>query len=178
MVKMLGLKIIPPPKSLFFIISILLTHLPISSHAFPGKVVGITDGDTVKILRTDNHIQVKIRLAGIDTPEKKQAYGQKAKKFTASLIANRVVEVKPITKDRYGRTVGYIYCNDQDVNLEIVKAGYAWVYRRYAPKPRSKADTYFAGENQARKRKLGLWADPHPVPPWEWRRTRRKHRKK
>ena len=89
------------------------------------------------------------------------------------MIANRVVEVKPITKDRYGRTVGYIYFNGEDVNLEIVKAGYAWVYRRYAPKPKSKADTYFAGENQAKNRKLGLWADPHPVPPWEWRKARR-----
>ena len=74
-------------KHIFFLILISIL-LPISAHAFPGKVVGITDGDTVKILRTDNHIQVKIRLAGIDTPEKKQAYGQKAKKFTASLIAN------------------------------------------------------------------------------------------
>ena len=160
---------------LFFLFLFFL--LPISASAFPGKVVGITDGDTVKILRTDNHIQVKIRLAGIDTPEKKQAYGQKAKKFTASLISNRVVEVKPITKDRYGRTVGYIYCDGEDVNLEIVRNGYAWVYRKYAPKPKSKADTYFAGENQARKRKLGLWADPHPVPPWKWRKARRKHRK-
>ena len=172
------MKRFPTTKHIFFLIvffGFLFLSIPVS--AFPGKVVSITDGDTVKVLRSDTHIQVKIRLAGIDTPEKKQAYGQKAKKFTASLIANRVVEVKPITKDRYGRTVGYIYCNDQDVNLEIVKAGYAWVYRRYAPKPRSKADTYFAGENQARKRKLGLWADPHPVPPWEWRRTRRNHRK-
>jgi len=81
---------------------IIVTLLPISVHAFPGKVVGITDGDTVKILRTDSRIQVKIRLASIDTPEKKQAYGQQAKKFTASLIGNRMVEVKPITKDRYG----------------------------------------------------------------------------
>jgi len=89
-------------KHIFFLILISIL-LPISAHAFPGKVVGITDGDTVKILRTDTHIQIKIRLAGIDTPEKKQAYGQKAKKFTASLIANRVVEVKPITEDRYGR---------------------------------------------------------------------------
>ena len=162
----------------FFLITIITFFLPISAHAFPGKVVGITDGDTVKVLRTDTHIQVKIRLAGIDTPEKKQAYGQKAKEFTASLIANRMVEVKPITKDRYGRTVGYIYSNDQDVNLEIVKAGYAWVYRKYAPKPKSKADEYFAGENQARKEKLGLWADPHPVPPWEWRHNRRNQGKK
>ena len=166
-------------KHISIVITLLLiiSILPISAHAFPGKVVGITDGDTVKILRTDTHIQVKIRLAGIDTPEKKQAFGQKAKKFTASLIANRVVEIKPITKDRYGRTVGYIYFNGEDVNLEIVRNGYAWVYRRYAPKPKSKADTYFAGENQAKNRKLGLWADPHPVPPWEWRKARRNHRK-
>jgi len=69
-----------------FLVALLI--IPISASAFPGKVVGITDGDTVKVLRTDTHIQVKIRLASIDTPEKKQAYGQKAKKFTASLIAN------------------------------------------------------------------------------------------
>jgi len=84
-----------------FLVTLLI--IPISASTFPGKVVGITDGDTVKILRSDTHIQVKIRLASIDTPEKKQAYGQKANKFTASLIANRVVEIKPITKDRYGR---------------------------------------------------------------------------
>jgi len=170
--------ILPSTKDIFFLILIYFLLLPISANAFPGKVVSITDGDTVKILRTDTHIQVKIRLAGIDTPEKKQAFGQKAKKFTASLIANRVVEVKPITKDRYGRTVGYIYCDGEDVNLEIVKAGYAWVYRRYAPKPKSKADKYFKCESQAKNRKLGLWADPHPVPPWEWRKARRNHRKK
>jgi endonuclease YncB( thermonuclease family) len=85
---MLGLKIIFPPKPLFLIIAIFLALLPISASAFPGKVVGITDGDTVKILRSDTHIQVKIRLAGIDTSEKKQAFSQKAKQFTASLIAN------------------------------------------------------------------------------------------
>jgi len=162
----------------FLTIFFLLLIFPAFCFSWPGKVVGVTDGDTVKVLRSDTHIQVKIRLAGIDTPEKKQAYGQKAKKFTANLIGGRVVEVKPITKDRYGRTVGYIYSDGQDVNLEIVKAGYAWVYRKYAPKPKSKAKRYFAGENQARKRKLGLWADPHPMPPWEWRHAKRIHKKK
>lgn len=174
---MLSLKIIPSPKSLFLTISIFFTFLPITSHAFPGKVVGITDGDTVKILRTDSRIQVKIRLASIDTPEKKQAYGQQAKKFTASLIGNRMVEVKPITKDRYGCTVAYIYCDGEDINLKIVKNGYAWVYRKYAPKPKSKAKIYFAAEDQAREKELGLWADPHPVPPWKWRHRKRNHRK-
>ncbi|MEA2109728.1 MAG: thermonuclease family protein [Pseudomonadota bacterium] len=134
------MKILLSTKQVFFIIVVIFFLLPISVPAFPGKVVGITDGDTVKVLRSETHIQVKIRLAGIDTPEKKQAFGQKAKKFTAGLLANRIVEVKPITKDRYGRTVGYIYCDGQDVNLAIVKNGYAWVYRKYAPKPKSKAD--------------------------------------
>ncbi|WP_267926080.1 thermonuclease family protein [Desulfolithobacter dissulfuricans] len=139
------------------------------SFAWNGQVIGVADGDTITVVK--NGQKVKVRLYGIDTPEKRQPFGQKAKKFTNSLVRKKTVYVEPIDKDRYGRTVGLVYINGQNVNELLVKEGYAWVYRKYCRE--SFCDDWMRHEKQAQDGKLGLWADSAPVPPWEWR-----HKKK
>jgi len=111
------------------LITTLLLLLPSLCYAWSGKVVSVTDGDTIKVLR--NGQQVKIRLYGIDTPEKKQAFGNRAKKATSVLVRNKMVEVEPVTKDRYSRTVALVYHGNVNVNAQLIYDGYAWVYRKY-----------------------------------------------
>lgn len=118
--------------------------------------------------------QVKIRLYGIDTPEKAQAYGNEAKKFTASLVAGKAVEIEPVTQDRYGRTVALVQVSGKNVNEEIVRAGYAWVYQKYCKK--SFCGDWYRFETEARKKGLGLWADKNTTPPWEWRHGQKERR--
>ena len=151
---------------------------PYSVFAWSGKVVNVSDGDTAKIVRSDTSEQVKVRFAGIDSPEKKQAYGQAAKKYVNGLIAGKIVRVEPVATDRYGRTVGYIWLNSKEINLKIVAAGYAWMYRQYSPKPKNRAARYHNAEASAKVRKAGLWQDGNPTPPWEWRKAKRSSRKK
>ena len=98
--------------------------------ALSGKVVSIHDGDTITVLSGKE--QTKVRLYGIDAPEKKQDYGQRSKQFLASLIAGQVVEVEPKGKDRYKRTLGIIRYKDQDINAQMVLNGYAWAYTKYS----------------------------------------------
>lgn len=146
-----------------YLISLCMAPLPL--YAWTGKVVGVTDGDTIKVLR--NREQVKIRLYGIDTPEKAQAFGNKAKRFTASLVAGKIVDIESVIKDRYGRTVALVRVAGKNVNEEIVRAGYAWVYRKYCKK--SFCGGWYDLEWIARNNRRGLWADKNAIPPWEWR---------
>lgn len=141
--------------------------------ALTGRVVKVSDGDTITVL-DDHHQQHRVRLYGIDTPEKKQAFGRVAGRATASMIAGQVVDVEKIDHDRYGRTVGIIRHNGRTINRELVKAGYAWVYRQYCKIPECKA--WLRDEAQARAQRLGLWQDRNPAPPWEWRRERKKRK--
>lgn len=130
---------------------------------FSGQVVGVLDGDTIDVLH--NSQAERIRLNGIDCPEKGQAYGKKAKQFTSTLVYGKSVTIKPLRKDRHGRTVGDVLLSDgTNVSRELVKAGLAWWYRQY-----SKDESLHALEDEARAAKLGLWADPNPIPPWEVR---------
>jgi len=133
--------------------------------AWSGKVVKVSDGDTITVLR--GFQQVRIRFYGIDAPEKKQAYGKAAKRHLISLIANRTVEIKPITQDRYGRPVVIVFAYGTNINQMMVQDGYAWVYREYCKK--AFCSQWLRLEEEARKQKLGLWSDSHPVPPWVWR---------
>jgi micrococcal nuclease len=136
---------------------------------FRGKVVGVTDGDTIKVLRRGR--QVRVRLSGIDCPEKRQAFGSRAKRYTSDLVFAKEVTVKVRDIDRYKRIVGEVVLKDgTNLNHALVRAGLAWWYRRYAPEDR----TLERLEKDARKNKRGLWADPDPTPPWEFRRRRRK----
>lgn len=131
--------------------------------AFSAKVVKISDGDTITVLSGKE--QTKVRLYGIDAPEKKQDYGQKSRQFLASLIAGQIVEVEPKGKDRYKRTLGIIHYKGQDINAQMVLNGYAWAYVKYSR-------IYVDQEKTARENKLGLWRDKEPAPPWEWRKGR------
>lgn len=132
-----------------------------------GKVVGITDGDTITLLDGGKR-QHKIRLHQIDAPEKKQDYGMRSKQSLSDLVFGRTVSVEVVDIDRYGREVGKIWAGPVDANLEQVKRGMAWVYAKYARDPR-----YYDAEASARRAKVGLWAQPNPVPPWEFRKRNR-----
>lgn len=140
---------------------LLLIMLHVSLFAFPAKVIKISDGDTITVLNSKE--QTKVRLYGIDAPEKKQDYGQRSKQFLASLIAGQVVEVEPKGKDRYKRTLGIIRYKDQDINAQMVLNGYAWAYVKYSR-------IYVDQEKTAREKKRGLWQSSDPTPPWEWRK--------
>jgi micrococcal nuclease len=148
---------------------LLFICFPLTAHAWMAKVVSVTDGDTIKVYNAEQG-QVKVRLYGIDTPEKGQPYGKAAGKHLASLIAGATVEVESVAKDRYGRTVGIVWGSGTNINQEMVKAGYAWVYSRYCDKPF--CEYWLALESEARQDKKGLWQEPNPVPPWEWRRRK------
>lgn len=142
---------------------LLLAILYASLFAFVGKVVSIHDGDTITVLNSKE--QTKVRLYGIDAPEKKQDYGQKSRQFLASLIAGQVVEVEPKGKDRYKRTLGIVHFKGQDINAQMVLNGYAWAYIKYSR-------MYVDQEKLARENKRGLWQSSNPTPPWEWRKGR------
>lgn len=147
-----------------FLILLLIVATHVHAENFTGQVVRIIDGDTVEILSDRN--SVRVRLAGIDAPEKKQAYGEKSRQFLASLIFRKNVEVVSQGKDRYGRELGFIHLPDgTNVNLSMVKNGMAWVYRQY-----SKDAVFLQAEDHARQSKIGLWADSDPVAPWKFRR--------
>jgi endonuclease YncB( thermonuclease family) len=130
-----------------------------------GRVVGISDGDTLTVLR--DREQVKVRLVEIDAPEKAQAFGEKSKQSLSELCFDKPATLTETGKDRYGRTLARVQCDGIDSNAEQVRRGMAWVYRKYAPKD----SPLYAVEAQAKAARRGLWADDAPVPPWEWRRT-------
>ena len=141
---------------------------PVPAFDLAGRVVRVADGDTVSVLDATN-TQHKIRLYGIDTPERDQPYGRSAQRALAKLVGDKRVGVVVVATDDYGRQVGTLYREGTNINLAMVAGGYAWWYRHYAPHERRLA----VAEEAAREQGLGLWADPHPVPPWEWRRGRR-----
>lgn len=134
-----------------------------------GKIVGVSDGDTVTLL-TSKNMEIKVRLEGIDCPEKKQAYGQKAKQFTSDLCFGKQVTLQKIKQDKYGRALGYIKLPDgTNLNKEILKAGYGWHFKKY-----NKSQELAALEQQAKAARKGLWADPNPIAPWVFRKMKRK----
>ncbi len=147
----------------------ILTATPALSQVITGKVVSIADGDTITVLDSSK-TQHKIRLYGIDTPEKGQAFGNSAKKYTASLTAGKTVKVIAYDIDRYGRTVGVVMVNGTNVNQSLLEAGYAWQYRKYCKE--SFCDNWLQLESNARVSMRGLWADD-PVAPWDWRKDKR-----
>lgn len=136
--------------------------------AYHGKVIKITDGDTLTLLLIKT--QYKIRLAQIDTPEKRQPYGNKAKQALSDLVFGKHIKAKIETVDRYGRYVADIYIDGKHVNAELIRVGAAWVYKKYV-----KDKKLFDIEQQARKDRVGLWGLPeaYRMPPWEWRKANR-----
>ena len=135
---------------------------------FTGKVVSVLDGDTIEVLH--NTRAARIRLSGIDCPEKGQAYGQRAKQAASALVYGKEVTLQTYGLDKHGRTLADVRLADgTNVNHALVKDGWCWWYRKYAP-----GDTILEGlEKEAREAKKGLWANPQPVPPWSYRKLRR-----
>jgi micrococcal nuclease len=132
----------------------LLTAIGLLAAAPPtttltGKVVGIADGDTLTLLV--DKTQTKVRLEGIDTPERAQPFGRKAGQALAKKVFGKVVQVDDLGKDRYGRTLGIVRLGTRDVNLELVREGWAWWYRKYAPKNKEPAAAETAVEPTARQ---------------------------
>ena len=158
-------------RSLFVVLALLCGHA--HAETLMGVVVGIADGDTITVLDAERQ-QHKIRLAGIDAPEKKQPFGQKSKASLSSMVFGKRVTVEWTKRDRYRRIIGLVLINGVDSNLEQVKAGMAWWYRQYAKEQTTpQRAAYETAENQAKAGRVGLWVDANPVAPWEFR-----HRKK
>ena len=154
--------------TLVLIVPLLFSPAPILANAFSGPVVSVLDGDTIEVLH-NNHAE-RIRLNGIDCPEKGQAFGKRAKQAASDLTFKKDVTLLTHGLDKYGRTLADVLLSDgANVNYTLVKDGWCWWYRKYAPK-----DTLLEGlEHEAREAKKGLWVDPHPIPPWEWRKRSR-----
>lgn len=147
-----------------------------------GVVVGVADGDTVTVLDADKS-QHKVRIAGIDAPEKAQPFGQRAKQRMSTLVFGKEVRLEGDKQDRYGRTVAKVWVSPRDcqgcpktldAGLAVLTSGLAWHYKKYqteqSPEDRER---YAFAEDEARTKRAGLWGDANPVPPWEWRKSRR-----
>jgi endonuclease YncB( thermonuclease family) len=150
----------------FLVVLLVLLLLPVLTLAteLQGRVVGVHDGDTVTLLMAGNQ-QVKIRLAQIDAPESDgQAFGQQSKQSLSGMVFNKNIRVEKDTIDKYGRTVGTIFVDGLNANREQIKRGMAWAYRKYLHD-----QSLLQVEDEARRAKVGLWSDPNPMPPWEYR---------
>lgn len=130
-----------------------------------GRVVKVVDGDTITLLTAEKK-QIKIRLYGIDAPEKKQAFGEKSRNFLADRVGGKVVEIKGMGVDKYKRFLAVIYFKGTDINAELVKNGYAWAFVKYS-------NDYIGLENLARRSKTGLWRDKNAIAPWEFRKNKK-----
>ena len=145
----------------------------LNAATLQGKAVHVADGDTITILDATN-TQHKIRLQGIDAPEKAQAFGQKSKQSLHQLVHSKQVTVEFQKKDNYGRAVGKVVYNGTDVCLEQIKLGMAWHYKQYkSDQPKEDRALYDQTEQDARAKKAGLWIEKAPTPPWEFRRQKK-----
>ncbi|NTU68549.1 MAG: thermonuclease family protein [Chlorobiaceae bacterium] len=151
------------------VLFLLLPGAYVGAMVVLGRCIGVSDGDTVTLL-VDGRPE-KVRLYGIDAPEKAQPFGQKAKQYAASFAYGRQVGLERFGTDRYGRTIGRVAVDGRSLNEEMLRAGLAWHYRAYSH------DAHLAAlEVDARRARRGLWADPAPVPPWAFRREKRTNR--
>lgn len=149
----------------FSAISLMISQSAISQEEFSGRVVGVSDGDTITVL--SNGEPRKIRLSGIDCPEKSQAFGQQAKAFTADQSFAKDVTVISTGHDRYKRTIGEVYLPDgKNLNNLLLENGYAWWYQRF-----SHDEHRHELEENAKKLKIGLWSDPRAFAPWDYRKV-------
>lgn len=145
----------------------------VQAEQVQGRVVAVADGDTVTVL-DDHKVQHKIRLAGIDAPENGMPYGQRSKQYLSDLVFGKTVILEGDKVDRYGRTVAKVLLNGRDVNLAQIAAGMAWHYKKYEREQSSNDRMlYGAEELDARAARRGLWGDPQPVAPWDWRAEKR-----
>ena len=143
--------------------SINSSTLPTGVKILKGRVVSVADGDTITILGDEN-TQYKIRLNAIDAPEKSQAFGQKSKQQLSNYVFGKDITVTWKSKDKYGRVLGTVFVGGKDINLQMVRDGFAHHYKRFDNSP-----AYAAAETEARQNRRGLWSDPNPIPPEDYR---------
>lgn len=165
---------------LFILVLALLIATFCNAEEFSGVVIKVFDGDTIRVV-PDTFVtgvkvykdgSVSVRLRGIDAPEKAQPYGMEAKEYLKGLVLRKKVRVQVIDIDRYGRIDGYVYVGSLNVNLEMVKSGYAWAYEKYLDRPY--ASEFYSAERDARMARKGLWHQSNPLPPWEYRKLKRR----
>lgn len=150
-----------------FTVAACTLSLPAQAATITGRVVRVHDGDTITVLVGRD--QVRVRLARIDAPERPgQPYSSASRDALAALVAGKIVRVTYSQQDQWGRPIGEVDAGGINANTAQVRAGYAWVFRKYNRDPVDRAL-----EVQARLRRAGLWADPAPTPPWEWRAAKR-----
>ncbi len=149
-----------PRAGSWLLAGLVLAHLSFACETPSGTCVGVTDGDTIKVLRAGKTL--RIRLEGVDCPEYGDDFSAAAKKFTAKMVFGKVVTLRVKETDRYGRLVARVLVDGQDVSVELVQAGLAWHYKRYSADP-----ALAKAESNARAAGIGIWSLPNPVPPWE-----------
>jgi len=148
------------------LILFLFSLLPVN-ESFKAKVIGVTSGDAI-VVKLDDKTQQIVRLEGIDCPEMKQAYGDSAKMATVALCFDKRVRVEKVGIDTYGRTLAFVYVNDLCINKELLRKGLAWHYKDFNDDPE-----LAQLETEARTKKVGLWSQPDPVAPWDFRHRRK-----
>lgn len=152
-----------------FALAVALFSPSAAAEILYGRVVAVHDGDTLTLLDAANR-EYRVRLAGIDAPEKNQVFGEVSKQNLERLAIGKPASVKWDKTDRYGRVVGKVVIGAIDANLAQVRAGYAWHYKKYQHEQSAEdRRRYAASAAEARVEKLGLWRDPSPTPPWDWR---------
>ena len=158
------------------ILALALGTVQAAEWVVEGRVVGISDGDTITVL-DDAKTQHKIRFAGIDAPEKGQAFGERSKQSLSALVFQKRVEAHCHKKDRYNREVCTVFASLRDVGLEQIRAGMAWWYREYAHEQTTQDRLVYRDEEQnAKASQVGLWKDANPVPPWQYRATKNREK--
>lgn len=148
---------------------LLWLNWPAWAATLHGKVVGVNDGDTITVLDAKK-VAYRVRLAGIDAPEKSQSFGDQSKHHLSDLVFGKAVDVDWHKTDKYGRLVGTVIVDGQDANLSQVQSGLAWHYKAYESEQSvSDRNAYTQAEIDARSRRAGLWQDPNPMAPWAFR---------
>lgn len=153
-------------KYLLFVL-LFLFNLSVTSQVLNGIIVKVQDGDTVTLLDSLNQ-QHKIRLHGIDAPEKGQDFSNKSKDYISSLISGKYVTVETKGKDQYKRILGVIYLGEMNINAQMIRSGYAWNYFY------SKDKYYIKLQEEAKNNNIGLWSQPNPIDPYYFRKNKRK----
>ena len=152
-------------KRIGFVLYLIFLSLWGYSQSYNGKITEVVDGDTYFFKTATG--SVKVRMFGIDAPEGNQPFGKESAEFLARFLHKEAL-LKVVSTDQYHRKLGTLFINGEDINLLLVKEGYAWYYNKYLSNKE-----YAAAQENARKNKLGLWKDPKPVPPWKWRKDER-----
>ena len=137
-------------------------------------VVGISDGDSIRVV-DENNREERVRLATIDAPENGQAFGKPAKASLSQMIYKKHVQIVGAKRDQYGRIIGEVYIGGLNANVEQLRRGFAWHYKRHQKQQNAaQRKEYSEVEKSAKERRAGLWKDKNPTPPWEYRKRNRR----